>query len=94
MDQRTQTNPKYLPDKLLAVRHKLGMSRSQLGKLLGLEKGAGRISDYERGVRCPDLIVVLNYAKLARLSFELLADDNLELKFPKNWKGPKHAQVL
>ena len=68
MGTKPRAKPKYLAAKLLAIRQKLGVSQSQLAKLLSLDKGVARISDYEHGIREPDLIVLLNYAKLARVS--------------------------
>lgn len=70
------------------------MSRLQLAKLIEFHKGAARIFDYEHGIRRPDILVVLNYAKLARTSLDILANDNRELIFPKTWKQPLHPQAL
>ena len=84
-----------LPAKLLAIREKLGVSQSQLAKLLEIEDGTARVSEYEIGRREPNLITLLKYAKLARVSLDTLADDTRELKFRKNWKRPRHVnQVL
>ena len=94
MGQKRRRKPKRLSEKLLAVRQKLGVSQSQLAKLLGFDKGAARISEFEHGNREPDLFVLLNYAKLARVSLDVLANDNLELKFRKNWKRPRNAKML
>ena len=94
MGQRRRAKPKYLPEKLLAIRQKLGVSQSQLAKLLEFDKGVARISEYEHGIREPDLIVLLNYAKVARVSMDVLANDNVELKFPKRWKRPRNAKAL
>jgi hypothetical protein len=38
--------------------------------------------------------VLLNYAKLGRISLDVLANENLELKFRKNWKRPRNAKAL
>jgi transcriptional regulator with XRE-family HTH domain len=83
--------PKRLAEKLLAIRFKLEVSQSQLATLLELKKDSARLSEYEHGVREPDLMTLLKYAKLARVSLEVLADDSLELKFPKGWKRPGYA---
>lgn len=85
---------KYLADKLLAIREKLGVSQSQLVALLDNNKSTGRISEYEGGTREPDLNTLLKYARLARVSLDVLADDNLELKFRKNWKRPRRVNEL
>jgi transcriptional regulator with XRE-family HTH domain len=81
--------PERLPAKLLTIRQKMEVSQSQMAKLLELETGYPRISEYEIGKREPDLIILLRYAKLARVSMDVLADDARELKFRKNWKPPK-----
>ena len=94
MGQRPRSRPQYLAAKLLAIRQKLGVSQSQLAKLLNLDKGVARISEYENGIREPDLIVLLDYAKLARVSMDILANDNCELVFPKQWKRPRNAKAL
>ena len=86
---RERRKPDRLAEKLLTIRRKLGVSQSQLATLLEFDKGSARISEYEHGYRQPDLIVLLNYAKLVRVSLDVLADDTRELKFPKNWKPPK-----
>jgi hypothetical protein len=71
------------------------MSPSQLATLIvEFDKGAARISEYERGIRRPNVLAVLNYAKLARISLDILANDNLELIFPRTWKQPLRPQAL
>ena len=92
MGQRRRAKPKRLAEKLLAIRQELGVSQSQLAKLLEFDKGAARISEYEHGNREPDLMALLNYAKLARVSLDVLANDNLELKFRESWKSPRRAR--
>ena len=89
MDQnRGRKKPKRLAEKLLAIRSKLEVSQSQLASLLGLDKGSARISEFERGIREPNLMTLLKLSKLASISLEVLADDHLELKFPRGWKKP------
>lgn len=83
-----------LPAKLLAVREKLGLSQSQLATLLELEKGTARISEYESGTREPNVVTLLNYAKLVRVPLEVLADGTRKLKFRKNWKRPRRVNEL
>lgn len=86
MDRRRRANPKCLAEKLLVIRLRLGVTQSQLARLLGFDKPA-RVAEYERGVRQPELIVLLNYAKLGQIPMYVLANDDLELKFPKRWKN-------
>ena len=45
-----------------------------------------RVSEYERGVREPDLIILLRYAKLAGVRMAMLVDDEMELIIPENKK--------
>lgn len=40
---------------------------------------AGRISEYEHGIREPNLIVLLHYARAAHVSTDELIDDDIEL---------------
>ena len=46
---KQRKKPKRLAEKLLAIRQRLGVSQSQLAKLLEFDKGAARISEYEHG---------------------------------------------
>lgn len=91
---RARRKPKRLAEKLLAIRFKLEVSQSQLAKLLEFDKGVARISEYERGNREPDLLTLLKYSDLARVSINVLADDTCELKFPENWKRPRRVTDL
>ena len=51
-----------------------------IGRLgLGGELTQARISAYERGVREPPLILLLQYARAANVSVEALIDDGLDL---------------
>ena len=90
----SRKKPEKLPAKLLAIRLKLEVSQSQLLRLLDTDKTTARISEYEHGIREPDLNTLLKYAKLARVSLDTLADDNRELKFRKNWKKPRRVNEI
>ena len=94
MGQRGRKKPKRLGEKLLAIRVKLDISQSQLAKLLEFDKGIARISEYEHGIREPDLMTLVKYSKLARVPMDALADDSRELKFPESWKRPKQVTEL
>jgi len=65
-----------------------------MAKLLGIENGAARVSEYEIGRREPALMTLLQYAKLTRVSLDVLADDTRELKFRKNWKRPRRVNEV
>jgi transcriptional regulator with XRE-family HTH domain len=71
--------PKRLARKLLVVRQRLGVSQTEMARLLQLKKTYTVVSSYETGRREPDLIVLLRYAKLARVSMETLVDDKVTL---------------
>jgi len=53
-------------------------------KRLGLDKElfASAISGYEIGTREPPIPVLLNYARIACIPMEMLADDDLDLPEP------------
>jgi transcriptional regulator with XRE-family HTH domain len=91
---RGRRKPKQLAAKLLAIRFKLEVSQGQLARLLGFDKGGARISEFERGIREPDLMTLLKFSELAHVSLTVLADDRLELKFPKGWKKPRRVSRL
>lgn len=71
--------PKRLHRKLLAIRKKLGASQTEMAKLLKLKKAYTVISAYEHGTREPNLITLLRYARIAKVSVESLIDDELDL---------------
>jgi transcriptional regulator with XRE-family HTH domain len=82
MGQRRRPTPKRLADKLLQIRLKLGLGQAEMAKLF--EKvpsppDSPLISRYERGVREPSLLVLLEYARLANISTDYLIDDKLDL---------------
>jgi transcriptional regulator with XRE-family HTH domain len=72
---------KRLGEKLLQIRNAFGLSQSEMLRRLGFEDVLvyNRISDYELGKREPPLPVLLQYARLARISTDVLIDDNLDL---------------
>lgn len=76
---RRRQQPRNLPDKLLAIRTQLGLSQTQMAKRLQLKKAYTVISSYERGTREPDLITLLRYARLAKVTIDTLVDDNAKL---------------
>jgi len=71
--------PKRLARKLLAIRQALGLSQTEMAKALDMRTAYTAVSGYERGVREPDLIILLRYARLAKVSVESLIDDKLDL---------------
>jgi transcriptional regulator with XRE-family HTH domain len=71
--------PKKLADKLLAIRERLGVSQTEMARLLDLKQTYTVVSSYESGRREPDLIVLLEYARVAGVSTDVLIDDKLKL---------------
>lgn len=77
--------PKRLPEKLLEIRLKLGLSQGGMSRCLGGEESErAYISKYERGVLEPPLEVLLEYARAASTTgrgeyLEALIDDEIDL---------------
>ena len=73
--------PVDLANKLRRIRLALGLSQSELVRLLDPEEVMyyGRISDYELGKREPSLWVLLAYARVAGLHLEYIVDDDIPL---------------
>jgi transcriptional regulator with XRE-family HTH domain len=85
--------PKRLGEKLLGIRTALGLSQNGMIKRLGSPEGllGTSISGYERGVREPPLLVLLEYARIAGVCVDYLLDDeiNLPKKLPST---PRHQK--
>ena len=77
MGQKARSRPERLPAKLLVIRQKLGVNQTETAKLLKCE--SKRLSELESGRREPNLLLLLNYARLAKVSVESLIDDTLDL---------------
>jgi len=89
--RRERHTPKHLADKLVQIRVRLGLSQSEMLKRLGSPERLQQssISGYERGVREPPLLILLQYAKVAGVCVDTLLDDELDL--PKKLPNiPKH----
>ena len=83
MGRSSRPAPKYLAKKLAQVRERLGLTQAVMCEKLGFPKiHPAHISGYERGEREPPLPVLLKYARLARVSTDVLIDDKLKLP---NW---------
>ncbi|HEX7956986.1 MAG TPA: helix-turn-helix transcriptional regulator [Pyrinomonadaceae bacterium] len=81
MGVKARPRPERLAEKLLQIRVALGLSQSELLRRLGVEDAISykKISDYERGEREPSLIILLQYARVAGVSTDVLIDDRLDL---------------
>jgi transcriptional regulator with XRE-family HTH domain len=85
--------PKRLGEKLLQIRAALGLSQNGMIKRLGSPDGllGTSISAYERGVREPPLLVLLEYARIAGICVDILIDDEVYLPI-KLSASPKHQE--
>ena len=78
---RGRRKPKKLARKLLAIRQRRGVSQTEMAKLLKLEISYTAVSAYELGTREPDLLTLLQYARVAGISTDVLIDDKLKLPY-------------
>jgi len=90
MARGARVKPERLAEKLLQIRSALGLSQSELLRLLGLDDVMDyrRISEFERGTTEPHLSVLLAYARTAGVHMEDIVDDELDLpaRLPGNVK--------
>lgn len=93
MGRGRRLQPKFLGSKLKQVRECLGFSQEQMAERLQNDVPEasiypGHISQFESGKREPSLLVLLAYAKLARVSIDVLVDDEIDLprKLPSKAK--------
>ena len=71
--------PRKLARKLKQIRSRAGLSQNEIAKRIGVKDRAS-ISLYENGQREPPLPTLLNYARLADVSTDVLIDDKLNLR--------------
>ena len=89
MDHPRQ-KPRRLAEKLLHIRKALNLSQNEMIRRLGFDDELiqAHISAYERKRenRVPPLGVVLQYARCAGVTMEMIVDDNIDLpeKLPTN----------
>ena len=81
MGKRARMRQEHLAEKLLQIRNALGLSQSEMLRRLGFENVIDykRISEYELGKNEPPLAVLLSYARAARVSTDVLIDDEMDL---------------
>jgi transcriptional regulator with XRE-family HTH domain len=91
MPRGVRRRPKFLAAKLREIREGLGLSQDGLIDRLDLRDyiERGKISDFERGVREPDLLTLKAYADGTGISVDDLIDDNVRL--PKKLPGAASA---
>lgn len=88
--RRSRRRQRLLPGKLLAIREFLGLVQVEMANALQSEilshsgrryhLKQGRISEYEKGQREPNLFVLIAYARLGRVHLESVADDRVTVK--------------
>ena len=70
--------PRKLAKKLAQIRASLGLSQTEMVKALNYKASplrAAQISQFESGRREPPLMLLLAYARLAKVSTDILIDD-------------------
>jgi transcriptional regulator with XRE-family HTH domain len=87
MGKKPRPRPRRLSEKLLQIRNTLGLSQSEMFWRLDIEEFTEmkRVSDFETGRSEPPLPVLLRYARMVRISTDVLIDDDLDL--PARLKG-------
>lgn len=89
MGTRARHKPETLAEKLVQIRIALGLSQNEMIRRMGVEEHIAQntISEYELGKREPPLRILLQYARVANIALEVLADDELDL--PEQLPSPK-----
>lgn len=91
MGTKPRDKQERLADKLRQIRLALGLSQAEMLRHLGAEDYIAfkQISTYELGTREPPLWVLLQYARAAGVSTDVLIDDELDLpeKLPARRRG-------
>jgi transcriptional regulator with XRE-family HTH domain len=96
--RRKRHYPKRLGEKLLHIRTALDLSQNGMLKRLGMPEGllGTSISGYERGMREPPLLILLEYARIAGVCLDILIDDGTDLpdKLPDTAKHKGRQNIL
>jgi transcriptional regulator with XRE-family HTH domain len=81
MGRKPRVKPERLGEKLRTIRDAFGLSQGELVRRLDAVNliDAKHVSKFELGEREPSLLVLLRYARLAGISIDVLADDDLNL---------------
>jgi transcriptional regulator with XRE-family HTH domain len=82
MGRSRREHPKRLAAKLRQIRANLDLTQEQMAEELKEAKSStrpGHVSELERGLREPTLLVLLRYARIAGVSVDVLIDDKLNL---------------
>ena len=78
----TARNLNRLGGKLKLIREHLGYTQEQMAAAVGKDgiSRRSRIHEWEKGLREPDLVCLLAYARLAGVSTDVLLDDDAKLE--------------
>ena len=80
MPKRHPVKIKNLSAKLRAVRKHLGLSQSQFAaRIHSFDIHYMRVSEYERGQRTTNLLILLDYARLGGIHIDHLVNDSMDL---------------
>lgn len=77
MARYKRKGPKKLAAKLQEIRARLGMTQQQVADALGTD--ASSISRFERGIREPSLLEILEYSYMSGVGVDVLIDDRKKL---------------
>jgi transcriptional regulator with XRE-family HTH domain len=73
MARYKRKGPKKLADKLRQVRLLMHMTQQEVADRLGTD--ASSVSRFERGIREPSLLEILEYSYMSGVAVEILIDD-------------------
>ena len=92
MGRASRPKPIRLGEKLLRIRRTLGLSQDRMVERLSASDTltSASISAYELGQREPPLAVLLEYARMANVYLDALADDELDL--PKHLPADRKSE--
>jgi transcriptional regulator with XRE-family HTH domain len=82
MGKKRRAQPKKLAGKLREIRTRLKLGQAQMAMRFENSPGEiypGLISRFEQGKVEPTLLILLEYARLGRVSMEVLVNDKLKL---------------
>jgi transcriptional regulator with XRE-family HTH domain len=91
MGTTKRPSPRKLAGKLKRIRTRSKLSQGDIAKRLDVKDRAS-ISLYENGQREPPLVILLAYARLAKVPMETLVDDHLDFAYEPKATAKKAAK--
>jgi len=82
MGKSKEEKPKRIAEKLRQIRIAFNLSQSGMADVLArhdVKIYRGYIGNYETGRSLPSLLILRAYAKVARISMDVIVDDELDL---------------